>query len=379
MLAREVKAPGSVRDRPRCLGSDRKSRQPGVTNISRLQLPASFLHSPTLSQSILANFNQPTTLTMADLPGIPPLETSPDKVLPLPKPSTPPSRPSFQTLQSWAPLYLKKTDLTISHLSKILSTPSGTDTVLLTICYTSLLTSSVLSSISLARIHRLALETIEKAISLPPNTTVIIDTHNSRIPTSRLLVTAQRLKALSSLISDFRIFVRLWGLLGIWNWGKAVMNTPPKDLFIRRIAQLQVLVNVFYQYLENYAYLSSKGVLGWSPEKQNKAWIWSSRFWMAHVGLDFLRLAREYAVREERGTDDERRKDGGHGAVRTDRGEREWWTKWRREMLVNGAWAPLTLHWSLEKGILGDFGVGVFGSVAGVVRFRELWKNTCEA
>jgi len=155
------------------------------------------------------------------------------------------------------------------------------------------------------------------------------------------------------------------------------LEDPPEDIIIRRISYTQVLVNIFYQYLENGAYLSSKGVLGWSTQKQNKAWVWSSRFWMAHVGLDFVRLYHEYAVRKRHGvgTEEERRTDGGKGDVVTDRGEREWSAKWRREMVVNLAYAPLTVHWSLEKGLVGDFWVGLLGSVAGVAGFRELWKT----
>jgi hypothetical protein len=303
---------------------------------------------------------------MSEISGLPPSNTSPEKAIPHPPP-TPLPIPSLQTLRSWLPLYISKTDHTIDRLSKILSTPSGTDTFLCTLCYSSLLTSTVLSSISLHRIHSAALQLIEKAISLPPNTTVIIDT--SSIPSSKLLITAQRLKALSSLISDFRIFARLWGLLGIWKWGKRVLENPPEDSVLRSVSYAQVVVNIAYQYLENYAYLSSKGVLGWSTEKQNRAYIWSSRFWMAHVGLDFVRLYHENAVRG-------RNKKGKGKEGVEDLEESAWRAKWRKQLVVNSAWAPLTLHWGLEQGLVGDIWIGVLGSVAGIANLRELWKNT---
>jgi hypothetical protein len=223
-------------------------------------------------------------------------------------------------------------------------------------------------------LHKAARHIIQKVVLLPPNTTVIIDTSN--IPPSKLLIAAKRLKALSDLISDFRIFVRLWGLLGIWRWGERTLKSPPGDVVVRRLVYSQVVVNVFYQYLENGAYLSSKGVMGWSTEKQNKAWLWSSRFWMAHVGLDFIRLYREWMLRRQRGTEEERRTDGPKGDVITDRGEEEWRAGWIKEMVVNLAYAPLTVHWSLEKGLVGDFWVGLLGSVAGVAGLDALWKNT---
>ena len=314
---------------------------------------------------------------MSEIQGLAPPDILPEKAIPLPTPSTPSARvPSLQTLRSWAPLYLHKTDLTLDRLHTILSKPSGSDTFLLIICYTSLLSSSILSSISLHRLHRSATQLVHKITALPPNTTIIIDT--TTIPSSRLLVTAKRLKALSELISDFRIFARLWGLLGIYKWGKRTLENPPEDVVVKRIVYAQVIVNIFFQYLENGAYLSSKGVLGWSKEKQDKAWMWSSRFWMAHVGLDFVRLYRMWLLRKRRGTEEERRVDGPKGDVTTDRGEQEWRAAWMKEALVNAAWFPLTLHWGLEDGLVNEFWVGVLGSVAGVVGWGTLWRKSGE-
>lgn len=159
--------------------------------------------------------------------------------------------------------------------------------------------------------------------------------------------------------------MRLWGLVSIYNWGKRIYNSPPGDVLIRRIVYTQVASNIAFQCLENGAYLASKGVLGWSKEKQARAWIWSSRFWVLHVGLDFVRLWREARLRSSKG----KAKEGSDE-------ENEWVAKWRREMVVNAAWAPLTLHWSLEEGFASDLWVGVLGSVAGLAGFRELWRTT---
>lgn len=142
------------------------------------------------------------------------------------------------------------------------------------------------------------------------------------------------------------------------------------DWIGKRIEAAQVVVNVLFQYLENGAYLSSKGVLGWDKEKQNWAWAWSSRFWVMHVGLDFWRLGREWAKRREKG----KGKQVGGGVVDVEKDE--WKAKWRREMVVNMAWAPLTLHWSVEQGLVSEFWVGVLGSVAGITGARELWKQS---
>jgi len=299
-------------------------------------------------------------------------EISP-KSTPPPVPSQPSSRvASLDTLQSWLPLYLKKSDRAVSHLSRILSTPSGTDTFLMTICYSSLAASRLLSSISLHRLHAAARKLMSAASDLPANTTIIIETGSLRTPL--LIRLSNSLKALSDLIGDFRIFVRLWGLLGIWKWGKSLLDDPPADLVLKRIAWAQVLVNVLYQFLENGAYLASKGVLEWSADKQTKAWIWSSRFWAAHVALDFWRLAHERDIRRAKLI--KAMREGNASKVAKERGRLQEEKAWRKDMVVNLAYAPLTVHWSLEKGIVGDVWVGLLGAVAGVAGLRELWKET---
>lgn len=131
----------------------------------------------------------------------------------------------------------------------------------------------------------------------------------------------------------------------------------------RRIAWAQVLVNLGYQYLENGAYLSSKGVMSWTTKKQNSAWLWSSRFWAMHVVLDLGRLGYEL---------NGQRKDGEHVDVKAVK------ETWVRQTTTNLAYLPLTLHWSVDGGLLHDFAVGVFGSVAGLTKLRDLWRRTAE-
>jgi len=300
---------------------------------------------------------------MSEIQGVAPPDTSPDKAVPLPLPSvpTPPPRPSLSTLRAWLPLYAKRTDRLIAHLNRILSTPRGIDTLLLTIGYSSLLSSKLLASISLHQLRHRVARLISAISTLPKDATVVIDA--SSVPAPRLLRLAQSLKALSALISDFRNFMRLWGLLSIWRWGRGLIDSPPADVTQKRIAWAQVAVNVAYQYLENGAYLASKGVLGWDKRKQSWAWAWSSRFWAAHVGLDIYRLLYELSLMREK----------------SEKGEPEQVeARWKREMATNLAWAPLTLHWSTETGLVGEFWVGFLGSIAGVIRLSQVWKSTSE-
>jgi hypothetical protein len=42
--------------------------------------------------------------------------------------------------------------------------------------------------------------------------------------------------------------------------------------------------------------------------------------------------------------------------------------------IINAAYFPLTLHWSMETSSLPDVGVGIFGSIAAVAQLITAWK-----
>lgn len=96
---------------------------------------------------------------------------------------------------------------------------------------------------------------------------------------------------------------------------------------------------------------------------------------MAHVGLDIVRLYHEHLARKKIKGLMKSAGANGEDSV-TEQGEMEWRAKWRKEMVVNLAYAPLTVHWGLERGLITDFWVGVLGSVASVAGLRELWTGT---
>ncbi|KAK9468950.1 hypothetical protein V1512DRAFT_258283, partial [Lipomyces arxii] len=164
---------------------------------------------------------------------------------------------------------------------------------------------------------------------------------------------ADRMRKLSGLISDVRIFNRLWGLLGLFQWGIATFRAPPKDWVLRLIAYTQVCSNTLYQPLENIAYLGSHGILPVSRSTIGKLWLISSRLWMMHVLLDIVRLGRERMIDSIKTKEDEER--------------------WTRQAIVDCAYLPMTIHWSRQSGFLSELGVGVCGSIAGGVRLIPLW------
>jgi hypothetical protein len=196
-------------------------------------------------------------------------------------------------------------------------------------------------------------------------------------------------KALASVISDFRIFVRLWGLVGIYTWARSTYTSPSlpsvstrTERALRGITWTQVLAGVAFQVLENGAYLASKGVM-WNDEEGKRRevrwWVWSSRFWAAHVGLEFLRLGIEARVRARASTSGKEMEilnDGEkEGKIRREDRRRETWGWWR-DALSNAAYAPMTLHWSVEEGLLSELGVGVLGTIAGGTLLVDKWKGT---
>ncbi|KAI9678731.1 MAG: hypothetical protein M1817_005788 [Caeruleum heppii] len=310
-----------------------------------------------------------------------------------PPPPAPPSKagkPSsaaqLDRLKPWIHLYLHKTDTTISHLNRILSTPTGLDTTLSLLSYSTLLLSTLINRLTLTRLHNAAAELTSKAATtLLPGETLIAQLS---LPSgyAALARRGAQLKALAALVSDVRIFLRLWGLLGIWTWGRDTWRAPPRDGILRSIAYAQVFVNMFYQFLENGAYLGQHGVVSWSTTTQSRAWAWSSRFWACHVALDLGRLFRERHLRLSQTTQEDSTTHSERSEKHVDEKEKEveantresqtFWDRWNRELLVNVAFAPLTLHWSLEEGLVGDGVVGALGSVAGVVGFREMWRRT---
>ncbi|PWW79458.1 hypothetical protein C7212DRAFT_361940 [Tuber magnatum] len=192
------------------------------------------------------------------------------------------------------------------RLNRLLSNPGGIDKVLMTTHYT------------------LAL--------LPPS--ALSSTRSTRISIPKL----------TSLISDVRMFMRLWGLIGIYTWGLSTLSASrPSPIEIA-----QVFANTCFQICENVAYLSSHGIVRIRKKTEGQLWLWSSRFWMAHVALEFVRL---------------------FGGGRRGKG-------WEREVLSNCAYAPLTVHYSVDGGAIGPEAIAACGSVAAVIGLQNEWRKT---
>jgi hypothetical protein len=215
------------------------------------------------------------------------------------------------------------------------------------------------------------------------------------------------LRALSALLSDLRSSLRLFGLLGIYAWGLSIWSSPPTDPVLRGIAWAEVVANAVFQACENVAVLAEKGVLrrgGWDGPRgdvrKKRFWLWSSRAWMVHVGLEVGRLVRVWGLGQEKkkkkkrvgggegegeGEREEKgvvvRDEGGDEAVvkidmEMEKKKKAEGEKWWRDLIVNAAYAPMTMHWSVEDGILTEPWLGALGLVATGIGFRQVWRDT---
>ncbi|EOA87294.1 uncharacterized protein SETTUDRAFT_116160 [Exserohilum turcica Et28A] len=198
--------------------------------------------------------------------------------------------------------------------------------------------------------------------------------------------------AIEQVISDYRIFARMWGLLGLYAWARATCHDPlpvnagRQETILRGLTWASVVSSVAFQVLENGAYLSSKGALTtdrWTgaagKARETQWWLWSSRFWAAYVGMEILRLAilryyREPAPTALVGGDGEKEdKMSMEESIKA--AKQENWVWWK-DLTSNVALAPMTIHFSMEQGLLSNAGMGICGTVAGVALLIDAWART---
>ena len=154
------------------------------------------------------------------------------------------------------------------------------------------------------------------------------------------------------------------------------MGDRLEDKMLARITLAQVGVNVVYQVLENVAYLGQRGIIRRSERQQVRDWVWSSRFWAAHVLLEFAKLWRVRALWDRNGVEGMSKEEGEEKEKEGKRKRKEEVDAWWRELLINACYAPMTIHWSVESGIMSDEWVGLLGAIAGGTGLRKMWKKT---
>ncbi|KAJ5560943.1 hypothetical protein N7535_009140 [Penicillium sp. DV-2018c] len=269
------------------------------------------------------------------------------------------------------PAALTATDVTIRRLNLLLSEANGQERALATIQYVA------------SMLHHLTASAPWIALQARMG---ILARLRGGSPTKSLAAasSASKFKALSSLASETRYTLRLFGLLPLWIWGAETLKSPPADPILHVLTVLQVFSNVFYQILENVGYLSAKGIISKRfVDKYGgraKFDIWSTRGWFGHIFFQFFVLWRQRVLRKQRLA--AQRAAAGAVESKETKAEDSEATRleiraWKKSLVNNTIWAPLCLHWCVEKGLgIPDSMVGLISFGAGAWSLHDLWAAT---
>ncbi|KAL6721654.1 hypothetical protein ACLMJK_000758 [Lecanora helva] len=270
---------------------------------------------------------------------------------------TSPSKPSNPQphILRLLPQTLSKTTQTIAHLTRLLSSTSHLDTFLLTAAYTLHLLHAIL-------------------------------TRSPR--TSRLRLTSS-LAPLTNLLDEYRTLLRLFGLLGIYSGAAKLYLAPPPDKdgrITRALTWAQLASIAAFQGLENGAFLAEKGIIGWGEQTIGWAYKWGARCWMSYVGLELVklgieggRLRKELQELEEVQGGDEKMGEGEEKdlVLKEDKEIRKRkWDDFYRRFGVSAAYAPMTVHYSIENGPLSEGSIGALGVVVAWLTFGKAWRES---
>ncbi|KAI9323679.1 peroxisomal biogenesis factor 11 [Dichotomocladium elegans] len=192
---------------------------------------------------------------------------------------------------------------------------------------------------------------------------------------------AARFQNLSSPVSDFRILLRYYGLLPMVQYMNYLEYHPPASRLALNIERIQNWCNICYYPLEHLYWLGAHNIIPFSEEKTNKISIWSCRFWAAYVILEYGRLAEQYRNLKKRETSLLKRIKAGDIELEEDPEKEMASIKAERSSIfvntmINSGYLPLTVHWSLEQGLIPDVLVGLFGGFASIFQIYAAWRDT---
>ncbi|KAJ1556430.1 hypothetical protein HK405_007582 [Cladochytrium tenue] len=188
---------------------------------------------------------------------------------------------------------------------------------------------------------------------------------------------AERLANLYSPVANFRVMLRYNGIPALVQWILHSEANPPPTPYLRLLYRLQNAANLMYYPLEHIYWLASHKVLRLSEQTVNAVGMWSCRFWAAYVMLYFLQLQQEAKILAARSTDLVARARRGEDreVLRTEhRTIAKEMDSLLLNALINTAYFPLTIHWSLPSSPLPDVAVGICGSIAAVAQTYAAWK-----
>ncbi|TRM64399.1 hypothetical protein BD626DRAFT_455718 [Schizophyllum amplum] len=199
---------------------------------------------------------------------------------------------------------------------------------------------------------------------------------------------AGRAGKLASVIGDARRLWSFWGILPIFQWLISLERNAQPTRRLHNIERMQGWSMLGFFPLEQLSYLISKDVVPstlpsvkslYDPSAKpvgvdvNRLGMLSCRFWAAYVFLQFAHMEedRKLLIMKHRtfkrsGMTPEQKKE-----------LQASWDVLFNQFIANLAYLPMTIHYSLEKGLFkNDTWVTFFGWVAAVSQFYSAWKAT---
>ncbi|KAJ1767794.1 hypothetical protein EV179_005047 [Coemansia sp. RSA 487] len=188
---------------------------------------------------------------------------------------------------------------------------------------------------------------------------------------------SERVRTLSNLVADYRIMIRLTGLVPMAQYVRYAEQFPAPSQLLQWLDRIMNLSLCVYYPLEHIYWLGAHQVLPFSDKVVDFSGYWSCRFWAAWVGLQFAHLGEEYRLIKGRKqkiyTQDkmdaakmQEELDSVDAAMKS----------WKIQLLINACYFPLTLHWSIRGSTFPDVAVGAFGTVAALAQTYNVWKET---
>ncbi|EME47546.1 hypothetical protein DOTSEDRAFT_123973 [Dothistroma septosporum NZE10] len=283
--------------------------------------------------------------------------------------------PSIQHLKLIVSAAGGRSDVLISHLTRLLNTHKGLTACLTTLYYTMMFVHSRLTRILEMRYEKMALSIASKASASGALVPGEIMVAHIEAPQLRLTQWCAGVKSLGDATEDVRLFLRLFGLLGVYKWAKETYAKQHRDPAIKMLLWARIGACLSFQVCENLAYLVRRGVLQGERATANRAkwWAWRGRFWVAEVVLELLRLARVRQLRynEEFGAE----KVEHDVTVKSEKLKDKWWS----DLYACVGWALPGIHFSFldeEQSGVTEAWMGASGMVPGVIGLIEAWQET---
>jgi hypothetical protein len=267
------------------------------------------------------------------------------------------------------------------HSSRVLSTSDGIEASLCTLYYGLRLLHSRLAHLLEVSYERMADEIVARASkTMMPGEIVGA---NIEPPHVKLRDHCERARGAGATIYKLRCFLRLWGLVRIYDSARATHNRPPHDPIIKLLAWSQIGAKSTYQILENGAFLANIGLFrskDWRA-RAPKWWAWSNRAYMISVVLNLLRLlrVRQLQYNEEFGAQGKAAEEHLNVESKVNVNSEELKKRWVGDLCATVGWIAPTLYLSYEDPLespVSESWMGISGIVPGIIALQDVWVRT---